>query len=84
MLESVTPPLEELGEIRGMSISNTTTAKSCVETKKNCQDQLQYQRHLKAKNKRSMSEKQIEIANNKIEQKHKKKTLAEILNKVLK
>lgn len=34
MLESVTPPLEELGEIRGMSISKTTTAKSCVETKK--------------------------------------------------
>jgi len=34
VLESVTPPLEELGEIRGMSISKTTTAKSCVWTKK--------------------------------------------------
>jgi hypothetical protein len=30
VLESFTPPLEELGEIRGMSISKTTTAKSCA------------------------------------------------------
>lgn len=75
MLESVTPPLEELGEIRGMSISKTTTAKSCVETKKNnCQIRSRYcntKRHLKAKNKQPMSEKQIGIETNKIKQKHK-------------
>jgi hypothetical protein len=32
--ENITPPLDELGEIRGMSISKTTTAKSCKKQKK--------------------------------------------------
>jgi hypothetical protein len=32
--ENITPPLDELGEIRGMSISKTTTAKSCKKPKK--------------------------------------------------
>lgn len=31
--ENITPPLDELGEIRGMSISKTTTAKSCKKPK---------------------------------------------------
>lgn len=33
--ENITPPLDELGEIRGMSISKTTTAKSCKKPKEN-------------------------------------------------
>lgn len=73
MLESVTPPLEELGEKRGMSISKTTTAKSCTETKKKSilVKILEYERQLRAKNKQSMSEQQIDIAINKIELKKK-------------
>lgn len=32
-MRSFTPPLDEFGEIRGMSISKTTTAKSCKNQK---------------------------------------------------
>lgn len=32
--KTITPPLEELGEISGIRISKTTTAKSCKEVEK--------------------------------------------------
>lgn len=37
-IEQFTPPLDEFGEIRGMSMSNTTTAKSWKQMEDQCQE----------------------------------------------